>query len=251
MESNPIIPDGIKEKIRKLLRQAESNEKSGDENQLNEAMVAMVKVQELLAKYNLDLEGIKASEKSESDQFVRELLMASVIKTEGKWLQLLYSVLCNHNLCDIIMVANTPGKFYLLGKSHNLELVKFLADVLIPKLRKMARESFRKYDRSNAGDTKKNAYIRGYLRGACLGIDDKLRSQKQNLYTQTPGYSALVLVNTKALQEFTEKEFPRLKSKPQSRLSAHDAKAHGRADGRNIDLSKPISNSGFGPKQLN
>lgn len=253
METSQQVPNNIKEKIAKLLRQSESNEKNGSEAALNEAMVAMAKVQEMLAKYNLDIEAVRSHDEKSKQTLIKDQEDLTLVKTEGKWVKLLYQVISTHNLCQIIYSDRGKLRYtvWILGEPHNIELVKFLCEILQPKLRKMARTSWAEYSRGY-GESKKNAYIRAYLQGAVLGIDYKLRDEKKNVYQSQPQYQALVRVKGVELENFVNQSFPNLKiGRGTSQLSSSDGTQHGIRDGRNINLQKPISNSGFGPKQLN
>jgi len=244
----------IIEKVQKLLSLQKGAEVIGS---LKEAANAAEKVQTLLLKYNLEMADISAYDPDREQKIGRAIYRdVYAKKNEGKWIYRLYDVLAKHNLCDVIFsrFRDTNNKFNmyvnLIGTKDNVIVVKFLADQLDNRLRRLeikAWDSEGKY----YGE-KRNAFRRAYLMGACHGIDIQLKEAKVRAMGESKQINALVLANDIKLYDAVTHFFPNLKNgRARTILSAQVGESLGYRDGRSMAINKGIGSKGNGTAALN
>jgi len=212
-----------------------------------EAANAAEKVRKLLTKYNLTMEevGQKVDDKGVVRKDFQDITNK---KNEGQWIFDLYWGLAKYNFCKIIIITEFQGtsnykSIYkkigcLIGEEYNVLTVKYLGEQLEYRLRAMARKAWKEmqYDISE----KKNAFMRGYFRGATSGIKDQLYEQQQRQMQEQVQVNALVHLKDKKVDEAVREMFPNLKSSRASRISATGAYGRGRQDGKNISINKGV-----------
>jgi hypothetical protein len=241
--------ESIIEKVQKLLELQKGAEAIGS---LEEAANAAEKVQRLLLKHNLEMSEIAAHDPEKEQKMGRaryEEIYAK--KNEGQWIYRLYSVLAGHNLCYIVYTRfrddhGKPNKFVnLIGTKENVQVVRFLADQLELRLRKLEQKAWN--TRELWMHEKRNAFRRGYLMGACMGIDTQLSEAKQKAMQENVKVNALVLANDAKLREAVAHFFPRLSSARRTKgYSANGAMNKGYQDGKSMQINKGMGKGGNG-----
>jgi len=230
------LPDNVRDKLRKLLDFEEGAIKMGS---LHEAENAATKAQAILLKYNLDRSQV---EKDTSPFIIKKIWVKDVIKgNEGSWLSQLYRGLCNYNMCDFIILTVRHRKdleeYALIGSEENIEIVSYLGDQLIPKLRILGTFAWKIY----YGPEKKNAFRRGFLMGGAMGIRDKLRTEWEKTQVQSNDIQALIKHNTAALDNYMKNEFPKMKESIRKGSKAIDGFIQGHQAGKNMDIHKGLN----------
>lgn len=206
------VPQNIIEKIQKLL-----NLKEGAEavNSLAEAENAASKLQDLLMKWNLDLDQVKsATIASKAKINIEEVY----INTEGKtkhsesfWIPKLYAGVARNNLCTVWW---SQGKFDLVivGHSHNIALVEYICDQLIDKIRIAEKYAWKTYNNENRLDDekeKRGTWRRGFLEGAAFGIDARLTKDFQEMQEHNNNPYALMIVDKrKEVRDWLYEKYP-------------------------------------------
>ena len=246
------VPKSIFEKIKKLLCLAEGARAI---NSLHEAELATLKAQELLLEYNLSIENINLRDKEpiikdsvNNWDKPNDFKVNFAPKNEGKWIISLYFCICRHNFCRGISHKNHD--FTILGEKHNTEIVNYICQQLITKLRILAKESYKKYCHEERGYENKGSYIRGFFKGAIDGINDKLYSQKVKIMSENTNINALVLVKNEALKKFEAKEYPKLGIFNPGHNNSYYGKIHGYKTGNNLSINKAIETSALNQKML-
>jgi hypothetical protein len=238
------IENNILEKIQKLLNLQHGAEAVGS---LHEAELAAVRVHELLLKYNLDIAdvtGYVKPEASEINRFDEEGIINP--KNEGKWIHNLYSVLCRHNFCKMVInvgIAEHPFAI-LIGTKVNVESVKFLGDQLENRIRIAEKEGWR----SNYSSEKRGAFRRGFFLGAVKGIDDQLKLKKLQEEANNNKVTALVVSMDKKLNTFMENEFNNLRPGKASRTSSRMGVKMGYEKGRSMNINSGITGNTARPQ---
>jgi DNA-binding FrmR family transcriptional regulator len=231
------IPERIIERIRKLLDMQYGAEKIGS---LHEAENAAARIQEILFKYNADLSDIDL-EKNENKISENQISIATQVKRiEGQWVSLLYNVIAKGNLCRAICHQVRGGEIFavsLIGNRVNIEITQYTVEQLIPRIRIMAKRS---WDHYNGGE-KKNAYMRGFYKGAVHGINYKLEEQKKSMM-QEQSISALVKREDAALENYINGNHQDLKTSKSNPLSAQDGLHRGFQAGKDIEINKGLKN---------
>ena len=236
------IPDNILKRIQKLLSLAEGAKQIGS---MAEAANAAQKAQDLLLEYNLSHdEVLNASTKEERVVGQQKVDYEGMIQgKEGDWVRDLYFVIGKNNLCKIILIQNKWTKqklICIIGESHNVEIVKYFVEYLVPQIRQLARQSWSKY----YGEDKRGAYIRGFLLGCVKGIDDQLSGHIKAMAAQNEKINALVRVSDLNIQKYVAANFGRLGTVKSASRSAQDGIKDGREAGRNISLHKGVNGGG-------
>ena len=230
------LPDNVRDKLRKLLAFEEGAIKMGS---LHEAENAAAKAQAILLKYNLDRSQV---DKDIPPFIIKKIWTKDVVKgNEGEWLRRLYQGLCTYNMCDFIILTVTHRKdleeYALVGSEENIEMVSYLGDQLIPKLRFLATIAWKDY----FGPEKKNAFRRGFLSGGAMGIRNKLRTEWEKTQIQSNDIQALIKHNTAALDRYMKDEFPKMKDSFSQGSKAIDGFVRGYKAGNDLSIHKGLN----------
>lgn len=136
--------ESIVEKIQKLLNKADSAKQVGS---LHEAEVFATKATELLLQHNLSISDVEDFEKSRKESITQsgfdEGIKFGQVKSDGKWEIDLLGVLSEFNFCQSIFRIRS-GKASVIGTKENIEVVKYLFEILRPMLKQMSSEAFNK-----------------------------------------------------------------------------------------------------------
>jgi len=244
-----MAPESIIEKVQKLLALQKGAEEIGS---LAEAANAAEKVQTLLLKYNLEMDDISRHDPGKDQKMGRAKYEGVIAKkNEGQWIYRLYSVLADHNFCDIVftnyrMDNGKKNKYVnLIGTKDNVLVVKFLADQLELRLRSLEVKAWNKEGRFT--HEKRNSFRRGYLIGACQGIDSQLSEVKRRAMRESEQVHGLVIANEAKLKEALTELFPLLKNGRRTKSpSAQIAGSMGYRDGRSIQINKGMGSGNNG-----
>lgn len=206
------IPQNIIEKIQKLLNLKEGAEAVGS---LAEAENAAAKMQDLLMKWNLDLNQVKsASIAAKAKISIEEVFVDTSKKTkksESFWVPRLYVGVARNNLCKVWWGG--AGEFYvnIIGHSHNIALVEYICDQLIDKIRIAEKFAWKDYYKENEGNSwseKRGTFRRGFLEGASIGITKRLDAEYENMQNHNDNPYALMIVNKKQeVEEWYREEY--------------------------------------------
>lgn len=225
--------DKIIEKVQKLLSLANSSNE-------NEAKLASFKAQELIAKYNLDLQQL--NQKSEYiDAFAHESP-----RTTYKTLQIC-SIITGFFFVKVVRykqkLPKMAGKsrfsmaIYFIGRKENTVFAKYAFDFL-----NEAFENCYKAFKSNATYRISSKIRNSYYRGLAHGVVEVLEKARKSAENER----GLVLVSDPGLEEAT-KDIKPCKQKKQD--LNYTAAAAGYTDGLKIKIHKPIENKKDDPSE--
>ena len=239
------MTETILAKIQKLMRLQESAQAIGS---IAEAANAAERVQDLLLKYNLSMAEVEGFEEDES-KVIHEIVNASDLNfnhREGKWLTALAGGLSRYNMCRSIntVSGNKLVKITFIGEPQNLEVVRYLFEILVPRARQLVRQEFNRYN----GLEKLGTFRRGYLMGFAMGVSTQLREAQERQERESAQVTALVRVKSEAVEKKTEELFPYLRSARSSRTSSLDGSMRGYTAGKSTLLNKGVggrSSKGF------
>lgn len=240
-ETNQEVPDSIIQKIQKLL--ALKNDESASQGEIENATNAITA---MLLKYNLDMSTVE-NHKGQHKAAMTENqfdLNGKQTRHEAGWVNNLFNVICIHNLCKCITVPGYKDKddmgwVIIVGKKHNIDIVYYMVDQLITKIRSMAKYHWRIYH----GEEKRNTYLRGYYRGAVHGLHEKLNESKRQIESSNPNMGLMVINNGKELMQYVaEKHGPLGKSRSSS-LSGMGGYAQGKETGKSLNVHKGVNDA--------
>ena len=235
------IPQDIVDKIHKLLAL-----KAGAPNPA-EAENAARRIQEILIRYNLDLEEVEAKGQSKKKKVgqIEIDLNALQAKTEADWVMSLYNVIARHNLCRVIKIVvgyvkYDQGRVAIIGKSHNIEIVAYTVEVLIPMIRAAEKESWRTYQ----GVEKRNTFKRGFLLGCVNGINSQLEKATAELESQHNTLTSLMVINHQEVMEYINEQYSNLRGSKSGRTSSQSGYGLGHDAGSKMNITKGITGGG-------
>lgn len=241
------IPKEIKAKLEKLLA-LEHGAKEIDS--LNEAEVAAQKIQELLAKYNVELSEIQFDnpETISHDQFQ----VLEYRKNESTFIPSLYSLLGRYNMVNTVNHRSKRDPTYLgislVGKLHNIEIVRFLGYQFIVKIRRLESISWSKQINPSS---KRGTYRRGFLIGAVRGLSEKLKEQHDFNLQHIEKFDALVRTENQLIDQKMAELFNNLRGSKKSRLRGVDGYSEGKKAGKGLDLNQGLNRGALNRKVLN
>ena len=203
----------IIEKIRKLLEMTQENGASE-----NEAMVAALRAQELMAKYNIDLidvQGVHTSEEEICDIMIN---MTEYEHVSTKWSIRLAGIIAGNFRCKVYTIGKSTVVFYGFKTDAKIasDVFKFLFNTGL----KLAPKYYRQCKKE--GKPTKGA-ASSYLIGYCQGIADVLEKQCVAL---------MIVTSPKVEESWKEKSSGWKKTKVNFKNSDADAYSAGRTDGR-------------------
>lgn len=220
--------------IQKLLRLRDGT------NSPAEAESAAAKVQELLIKYNLQMLDVDSVVPEEEKTVGEERFETTEKKNESSWVRDLYKVVANFNFCYPIWrdsLVNQHGyNMSIVGKPANVEVVHYTVEWLVPRIRKMASSSWYEYD----GYEKKGKFRRGFLAGAVVGVGDRLSLELSRAQMSDSNTRALVVVNTREIENYVMKAYPRLSKPKYVSLSSLDGREQGIKAGRGLKVQPGV-----------
>ena len=176
-------------KIEKLLALAGSNNE-------NEARAAMVKAQELMAKYEIDRERVQGKEQKE-----RPVMSFSAGPYKDEWLNMVGCVIAENFRCRCVSVARRGAgasfriRFY--GYEEDAEICINIFNYAVKVIRKrfmVLRAIYADAGRGFGNDEKMN-----YVLGFCHGLEKNFEEQK----AQSQSF-ALALVTPKAVNDYVD-----------------------------------------------
>lgn len=220
-------------KIKSLLNLAE------DQNSLHEAEAAAKKAQALIMKYNIqeaELHKGQVASMLKSKVEIEQMKKPS----EPVWIPNLYSAVAKFNFCEVVRSRTGSGEYayeclYVLGESHNIDLVCYLSEQLINRLRIIHKKEWKAYDGPEYYEKFKN----GFFKGAASGIYMNLKSQQQQ-FEQVKSTAMIIVEKNEALEKFMSKEFPNIKTGRASRVSSRDGYDKGLKAGRSTKINSGL-----------
>lgn len=239
--------NNVLDKIEKLLAMAGGGT-------LHEAETAAKMASKLLLKFNLSMDDIDTRIDDKERAVTDELFEMGKIwkKAEGNWIQNLYSAVARTNLCKIILKPRYGGRnwkvigkdIWVIGKRANVDMVHFICQQLVPRIRKLESRSWSEYQ----GWDKRGKFRRGFLIGATVGVSQQLEAQLRQMRKEEPKLDALVIYNDKAVQEYVNKKWPKLGKGRSGSTSSNDGYSQGKTAGNNMSIHKGVggTNQSYG-----
>lgn len=253
--------NSILSKLKKLQRLYEGAKAINSEA---EAQNAATKIQNLLTQYNLSMVDLDSVDDGKSANNVDEDHIDDYWrrKTGGQWDQLLLYGICKYNFC-YALISNThvyrtnrngrsmwePRQRYIvIGEPQNIEVVKWLFDVLAKQLYELSKKRYKEYlvddsqalMRSFTGEKRMSPakFHRSYLAGAAKGVQQKLKEERDRELQAQVQVNALVLRTDKKLDDYLADKYPKLGKARPEHIGSYQAMRQGMEDGRNVTISK-------------
>lgn len=243
----------------------------------SEAANAAAKIQNLLTQYNLSMADLDSvADNEQATNVVEEKLGDNwARKCGGFWDQLLLYGICKYNFCYVIVsrrheyrvnrngneVREQRQKYIVIDEPHNIEVVKWLFDVLAGQLYRLALKRYEEYrnDDSQAlmrlftGEKRmhRGTFLRSYLAGAAKGVQDRLKEERDRELQAQVQVNALVLRTDQKLNDYVAENYKDLRSSRPGHIGSSHAMAMGLEDGRKVNITRGgIAASNTNPNQI-
>lgn len=244
--------DDVLKKLRKLQKLYENAKEINSEG---EAAAAAARIQAILTEYNLTMDQVGESEDKEKSPMGHECTSGFTYKSiGGYWEQKLFSTLCQFNYCKCLLVNGSYKKLILVGEKHNVEIVRWLKDVLARVFVNLSNDRWKEFKGTlehQMNPMCKEKFQRSYLIGAVQGLYQKLYEEREAEKKKTEQVTALVLCKDKALQEYMGATFGKLGTTNKgNKIGSHTAQSMGYKDGKDVNINKAVDSTAKPRKEL-
>lgn len=231
-------------KLKKLYEGAKAIKSEG------EAANAAHLIQKLLAEYNLTMEEVGTAEEKAENKVLHEHISGYTRKSiGGYWEQQLTHVICRWNFCKCYLFGNSYKNLIIVGKKDNIEMVKWLLEVLKERFVSFSNDRYKEYVAQKKEEgikpCSKDKFQRSYLSGCAAGLDAKLQEEhereKKEEVELTTKVTALVVRSNAEIEEYINKTWGGTGKARSARTTYDDARNAGYKDGRNTSINKPIA----------
>ncbi len=212
----------------------------------HEAEAAAAKVQELLLKYNLEMDDVNTFTPEEESIVKEDIFETGEKKSESTWILNLYQVVARYNFCRVLSFSRMRARdnphgtvATIIGREGNREAVQYMVEWLIPNIRNLATEAFNEYE----GSEKKGKFRRGFLMGCTEGIGTKLHNEWLRAQQADSKTTAVVARNDKEMGAFMKKVYPVLTSTRKKSLSSWDGRDEGTKAGQSMEIRRGVGTS--------
>lgn len=249
--------DKLKDKVAKLLRQAE------DVAGTPEEAVFQAKAFELMAKYGIDQAQVEAAKQGLDVSDLRDAVQW-IVKIEGKYAAAQMQLL--HNLAIALHSKTVYSKnryskelhMYVYGVPTHIERIKVLWAILQPQMMRLVETIRPDYDYSGSksrynyethqfervrtsGSGHLKSYRRSWIAGFGSAVGERLRQQETKaLVSDDSGALVLFAGDEEKADLALRREHPRLGQASKSRINA-EGYAHGQRDGRNAHFNHSLA----------
>lgn len=227
------------ERVEKLLSLAQSSNE-------HEALLAMERVREIYAKHNIQKIRQSVSEDSMDSLFLTkkkrktdavESKILSILNDHFR-VTVIYTQLFDAGTCKPYKAAE------ILGRRENIIMAEFVYSFLNQQCDSLWRDYLRKH--RCPGNLR-----RSYQLGILSGFDEKLSKNKDldrkvasNEGLNEQETTALLRIETSEISRYVNLRYPRIRTRSASgTMLDYNAYSSGKSDGRNLNLSRPMSSS--------
>lgn len=242
--------EAIKDKLRKLIAKEASAREIGN---LAEAEAFASKIQELMIDYELEMDDIMGGAHRRIYSVGEEVFDTEPLtqRHESNWVAILYCTCGPIAFTKAVyyseMNEKVPMKVKIFGDATNREMLHYIVAQLSVKLRALSRKSFADYKKAGGTD-KRNTYVRSFLKGANIGIRQKLREDKEKAAQANNQVQGLILNKDASIQKYLNDHGYRFTSLSMKLGSSGSGYGAGVSAGRSIDINKGVGN-GSGPSK--
>ena len=203
-----------------------------------EAAAAAAKLQEILLKYNLEMEDIEEDSPAPDDRYVKEELELSA--TSGNminWRRMLLSGIARSLMCAAFGYKGTP-RMAIVGQAHNIVMVRHFYDYLSSEISRLADATWEKA-RSRTRE-RARGWKSSFYNGAVDVVVQRLEEKYRQVSNRNSRAQALVLRNERGLDEAVGNLIGRVrKNTVRQRYSEAGYRGGARA-GKLVSLDRPV-----------
>lgn len=207
-----------------------------------EAAAAAAKLQEILLKYNLEMEDIEEDSPEADDRYVKEELELGA--TSGNminWRRILLSGIARSLMCAAFGYQGTP-KMVIVGQKHNIEIVRHFYDYLSYEISRLADVTWEKAK----GRTREHgrSWKSSFYNGAVDVVVQRLEEKYQQVSKQDSHTQALVLKNERDLDDAVGNLIGRVRKSAVRQRHSKAGYSRGARAGKRFNLDRPVRGDG-------
>ncbi len=207
-----------------------------------EAAAAAAKLQEILLKYNLDMEDIEEDSPEVDDRYVKEDLELSA--TSGNminWRRILLSGIARSLMCAAFGYQGTP-KMVIVGQKHNIEIVRHFYDYLSYEISRLADVT---WERAK-GRTREHgrSWKSSFYNGAVDVVVQRLEEKYQQVSQQDSQTRALALRSEQDLNDAVGNLIGRVGKNVVRQRHSKSGYSRGARAGKRFNLDRPVGGGG-------
>ena len=247
--------DKLKDKVAKLLRQAE------DVVGTPEEAVFQAKAFELMAKYGIDEAAVDAAKRGLDTSDLRDAIKV-IFRIDGAYAQAQLLLLHNLSLAlpsKCVYTKTRTGELHMFvyGVPTHVERIQLLWNILQPQMMRLVKTVRPDYDISHnktrynyethtyetvrvAGTGELKSYRRSWIAGFAQTVGERLRAEEGKALKSNNGALVLFSGDAESADLALRREHPRTTNARRSRLNP-DGYTHGQRDGRNATFNAALS----------
>lgn len=220
------------EKAKKLFAVSEGT------NFENEAKVALNKMRDLLAKYNLSMGDIDGNHSERNPEF------KLMTEKTGYWQGSLATVVANFCNCTAFYTTVSKSRVLrVIGMPHEVEICTFTfshiaeqIDKLMRKKRKELRAQRQREGRDRQDRQASSYFTRGYVDGIII----RLKQRLDDRLNDEAGGKALVLVQHPKVKDWVDKNIGRSLRKSRQQAASEEGFQQGFRDGDKVNIHRGL-----------
>jgi hypothetical protein len=238
--------EGIVSKIKKLIDKASSTDSQAEKDAL------MLKAQELLQNYNLEIETVISHTDDKGN-----VIVENDLKYEYDWELLLLDYISKNNFSKMLFWTKLK-EAGVIGKAHNVSAVIYLFQFYKRALLELSIKSYESYIKERrillrslglnfdtlAKKSFKNDYLKSYLERGVEGINAKMIEQKRAAQKENSKLTDIIIYNDKAVEKFVAEKYKKIKSTDLSGDESGIGYEKGFEDGKSIEVFSAIDKKG-------
>jgi hypothetical protein len=232
----------IIEKLRKLIQHQESAEKMGS---VEEAEAFALKIQELLAKYNLSKSDLKQEDVTAEIIEVRDVVKVPGIGGMSN-LEVMKSI-CKWNWCKVYIMGNkSNNEMMIVGSPENIEICRYIHSSVMKTFLDIGKHKYKERQKFYDGIKIEgvDTFMRAFLSGCALGLDLKLSEGRQKFENANISCKAIVRMNEIAVTDYVYNKYGKPEKGRRSSVSdVGGAYEQGVQVGRNVQINKGLNQS--------
>ena len=203
-----------------------------------EAAAAAAKLQEILLKYNLEMEDIEEERSEALDKYVKEDLELGV-SSGGmiNWRRILLSGIARSLMCAAFGYKGA-SKMVVVGHKRNIEMVGHFYAYLSWEISRLADVTWEKTRSSSSENAR--SWKNSFYNGAVDIIVQRLQEKYQQVSLQDSRSHALVLKNERDLDEAVVNLVGRVRKNSVRQRHSDSGYSRGTRAGKRVNLDNPV-----------
>ena len=207
-----------------------------------EAAAAAAKLQEILLKYNLEMEDIEEESPAPDDRYVKEELdLGATSGNMINWRRILLSGIARALMCAAFGYKGTP-RMVIVGQTHNIVMVRHFYDYLSSEIARLADATWEKARRRTRehGRSWKSSFYNGAVDVVVQRLGEKYRQvSERDRHTK-----ALVLRNERELDDAVGNLIGRVRKNTVRQRYSEAGYSRGARAGKRVSLDRPVRGGG-------